>query len=110
MSDELILDGGDRELASALLDAIDNASDQNEIIWLVESRLPGAKRIAAIVPVDVAEEHERQIAAVLATPMGTAEHAHWAGGRGEGHRAFVQLMGENARSSMARESTNGQAG
>lgn len=50
-----------------LVDAIEAASDQGKITWLVDRN---GKRIAAVVPVDVAEEHERQIEAVLATAAG----------------------------------------
>jgi hypothetical protein len=58
--------GHDKELiADALYDAIDAASDQDTITWLTD----GGKRVAAIVPVDVAEREEATIAAVLATPL-----------------------------------------
>ena len=52
-------------VADELMDAIDLASDQDQMTWLVSD----GKRIAAIVPVDVAEAHERDIADVLATPV-----------------------------------------
>jgi hypothetical protein len=58
---ELITD----EYQARVSDAIDNASDQDKITWLTN----GAKRIAAIVPVDVAEYHEQMIAVVLRTPL-----------------------------------------
>ena len=52
---ELAIDGwlgGDGPVdATVLADAIDLASDQGEITWLTEK----GKRVAAIVPVDVAE-------------------------------------------------------
>jgi hypothetical protein len=48
------------ELARDLTDAIDLASDQNTISWVTA----GGKRIAAIVPVDVAEYHDQMISAV----------------------------------------------
>jgi hypothetical protein len=41
--------------------AVDAASSQDKITWLTE----GGKRIAAIVPVDVAEAHEADIRLVL---------------------------------------------
>lgn len=67
MSEELDL----RELTSdeyqaRISDAIDNASDQDKITWLTS----GTRRIAAIVPVDVAEYHEEMIASVMRTPVG----------------------------------------
>ncbi len=49
-----------------LLEAVEAASSQDGITWLTEN----GKRIAAIVPVDVAEAHEAAIARVLATLMG----------------------------------------
>lgn len=64
---EVIIDGSDRDLARALVDAIDNASDQDRITWLTTA---AGKRIAAIVPVDVAESHEQMIATVMRTPVG----------------------------------------
>lgn len=41
---------------SYLLDAVDNASDQDKMTWLVA----GDKRIAAIVPVDAGEREEKR--------------------------------------------------
>lgn len=52
-----------------LVDAIDNASDRDTATWLTDK----GKRIAAIVPVDVAEHDERMIADVLATEFGPGE-------------------------------------
>jgi hypothetical protein len=45
-----------------LFDAIDAASDQDRITWLTDRT---GKRLAAIVPVDVAEDHEQLVASVL---------------------------------------------
>ena len=45
-----------------LRDAIDNASDQDRITYLLSGR---GKRIAAIVPVEVAERHEAELDALL---------------------------------------------
>lgn len=52
-----------------LVDAVDAASDQDKITWLVDQ---DGRKIAAVVPVDVAEAHERQIAGVLQTGLSTA--------------------------------------
>lgn len=46
-------------------DAVEAASSQDRLTWLTDR----GRRIAAIVPVDVAEHHESTIAAVLATPV-----------------------------------------
>lgn len=48
-----------------VLDAVEAASSQDKITWLTDR----GRRVAAIVPVDVAEHHENTIAAVLATPV-----------------------------------------
>lgn len=50
----------------ALGAALDNASSQDKITWVMSD----GQRIAAIVPVDVAEYHEEMIRKVLATPVG----------------------------------------
>ena len=47
----------------ALMNAIEAASDQDQMTWLTEN----GKRVAAVVPVDVAEAHEQWMASVLAT-------------------------------------------
>lgn len=57
------------EYQARVTDAIDAASDQDRITWLADR----GKRIAAIVPVDVAEYHEQMIADVLATQFTRAE-------------------------------------
>jgi hypothetical protein len=59
---EVVLDGEDHDMAKRLLDAFDNASDQDKITWAVDGR---GRRVAAIVPVDVAEYHDQVIAGVL---------------------------------------------
>jgi hypothetical protein len=64
MADELDIDLN--EVGGRVLDAIDSASDQGKTTYL---RGANGKRIAAIVPVDVAEEHDQQIAEILATPL-----------------------------------------
>ncbi len=58
---------GDRreKLLENLEDAIDRASDQDGITWLTSR----GKRIAAIVPVDVAEHHLADMREVLSTPV-----------------------------------------
>lgn len=48
-----------------MLDAVEAASSQDRVTWLTDR----GRRIAAVVPVDVAEQHESTIAAVLATPV-----------------------------------------
>lgn len=58
------------ELASLLqpdelLDVVDLASDQDEGTWLTDA----GKRVAAIVPVDVAEAWEQATADLLAMPV-----------------------------------------
>lgn len=45
-----------------LHDTIDSASDQDRITWLTEA----GKRIAAVVPVEVAEYYEQMLAGTLA--------------------------------------------
>ena len=45
-----------------IADAIDLASDQDQMTWLTDAT---GKRIAAIVPVDVAESHEQMISGLL---------------------------------------------
>lgn len=50
-----------------LYDAIDAASGQDRITWLLNDE---GRRVAAIVPVDVAEAHEAMLARVLSTPVG----------------------------------------
>jgi hypothetical protein len=54
------------EYEARVADAIDLASDQDKITWLTV----GGKHIAAIVPVEVAEAHERMMAKVLAAQFG----------------------------------------
>ena len=44
-------ESGKRHARRKLIEAIDLASDQGQVTWLTD----GGKRIAAIVPVDVAE-------------------------------------------------------
>ena len=61
---ELDIDGDDfHQDAEA---AIDLASDQDRLTWLTSQ----GKRVAAIVPVEVAEAHERMINDVLSAPAG----------------------------------------
>lgn len=48
-----------------LRDAAESASSQDRITWLTDK----GQRIAAIVPVDVAEAHEAMIERVLSTPV-----------------------------------------
>ena len=82
------------EAAKKVQDAFDLASDHDRITYFLRQ-----KRIAAIVPVDVAEEHERQIEAAIAVLTGKAgqcldlpHEAHTlptgeeCGGVPEGHR------------------------
>jgi hypothetical protein len=52
-----------RESLEGLQDAIDNASDQDVITYIIG--LQGT-RIAAIVPVEVAEKYEADLSAVVA--------------------------------------------
>jgi hypothetical protein len=59
----------DEELAEEVQDAADLAGAQDRKTWLASS----GKRIAAIVPVDVAEYHEQMVADVLATEFGPGE-------------------------------------
>ena len=47
-------------------DAIDNASDRDRITWLVSE----GRRIAAIVPVEVAEHYTRMLSGVTERPAG----------------------------------------
>lgn len=49
-----------------LMDAVEGASSQDRITWLTER----GQRIAALVPVDVAEYHEEMINKVLSTKIG----------------------------------------
>jgi hypothetical protein len=42
-----------------MVDAIDSASDQNRMCWLTDG--PSGRRLAAIVPVDLAEVIERRL-------------------------------------------------
>lgn len=51
-----------------ILNAIDNASDQGRPTWLTDG---SGKRLAAIVPVDVLEAADRQLAEVMATAVGS---------------------------------------
>jgi hypothetical protein len=46
--------------------AFDSASDQGKCSWITG---PDGRRIAALVPVDVLEEHDRQLDRVLSTPL-----------------------------------------
>lgn len=55
----------EEDLAAALEDALVDASDQDQITYIMRS----GRRVAAVVPVDVAEEHDRKIAEVLRTPV-----------------------------------------
>jgi hypothetical protein len=48
-----------------LMEAIEAASSQDRTVWLTER----GQRIAALVPVDVAEYHEEMIRKVLSTPV-----------------------------------------
>jgi hypothetical protein len=54
------------ELAEEVCNAAEDASSRDRTIWLTDH----GQRIAAIVPVDVAEAHEAMIAKVLATKVG----------------------------------------
>lgn len=54
------------EVGDKMLDAIDLAADQGQKTWLLSAE---GERIAAIVPVDVAEEDDRRTAGVLQTPV-----------------------------------------
>jgi hypothetical protein len=54
MTNEIHIDSVERMYADELLDAIDLASDQDQMTWL----LSDGKRIAAIVPVSEAEAIE----------------------------------------------------
>jgi hypothetical protein len=60
------------EYQEHISDAIDAASDQDKITWLTD----GKKRIAAIVPVDVAEYHEQMIAGTLSTLVSPSSSPH----------------------------------
>jgi hypothetical protein len=53
------------EYQAKMADTIDLASDQAEGTWLLYE----GKRIAAVVPVDVAEWHEQMVANVLHAPL-----------------------------------------
>jgi hypothetical protein len=68
MSRELELDVGPvGQDYARLMNAVDAASSQDQITWLTEN----GKRVAAVVPVDVAEAHEAAIAEVLHTKIGS---------------------------------------
>lgn len=54
------------ELAEEVCNAAEDASSRDRIAWLTDH----GQRIAAIVPVDVAEGHEAMIERVLHTPVG----------------------------------------
>jgi hypothetical protein len=54
------------EYQDKMAEAIEAASSQDKTVWLTEN----GNRIAAIVPVDVAEYHEKMIADVLSTKVG----------------------------------------
>jgi hypothetical protein len=78
--------GGDGPVDATLLaDAIDIASDQGQITWLTETQRTHRKRIAAIVPVDLAEAAERFYAGEApcdACVAGVCTMPHpWKGGR-----------------------------
>lgn len=49
-----------------LLDAVEAASSSDTLTWLTDR----GRRVAAIVPVDVAEAHEAWLERVLHTPLG----------------------------------------
>jgi hypothetical protein len=59
----------DDESNGKIWNAFEAAASQDRITWLTED----GKRVAAIVPVDVAEAHEAMIADVLRTPVGKPE-------------------------------------
>jgi hypothetical protein len=62
MEDVDITEFADQD-TSQVINAIDAAASQNEITWLTED----GRRVAAVVPVDVAEAHEQWLANVLAS-------------------------------------------
>lgn len=66
MSKDLTLPTNLQDRVDALDDALDDASDQSQTTYVLDAL---GKRIAAIVPVDVAEKHEQDIAAVLKTQV-----------------------------------------
>jgi hypothetical protein len=49
------------EYQAQMTDAIDNAADQDNITWLVEK----GKRVAAVVPVDVAARYEEAMTVMV---------------------------------------------
>lgn len=62
---EISIRNGD-ELAEEVCNAAEGAGRCDRIAWLTEN----GQRIAAIVPVDVAEYHEAMMERVLSTPVG----------------------------------------
>jgi hypothetical protein len=67
MSEEIEITAGDGdELAEEVCNAVEAASSQDKITWVTDH----GQRVAAIVPVDVAEAHEQMIEKVLSTPVG----------------------------------------
>jgi hypothetical protein len=64
---ELRVDDHGNADPSEFIDAVDRASDQDGKTWITDGL---GTRLAAIVPVDVAEYHETMTRRVLATPAG----------------------------------------
>jgi hypothetical protein len=72
---ETLAGGSDAEgrALNDLMDAIDLASDQDQMTWLVRH---DGKRIAAIVPADVAQAAEEAVEDILEHQFGPAPLEH----------------------------------
>lgn len=66
MAGELRLDEFGNADPSELVDAVELASDQDQMTWVLDS---AGKRVAVIGTVDMGDMHERWLGAVLATPL-----------------------------------------
>jgi len=64
---ELRLDEYGNADPGEFIDATEAAASQDRWTWIVDA---DGKRVAAIVPVDVAEAHDAMVERVLATPVG----------------------------------------
>jgi hypothetical protein len=66
-SPELVTDANGRPDPDKFTDALDAASDQDRITWITD---PDGRRIAALVPAEVAQYHEDMLSRVLSEPRG----------------------------------------
>lgn len=64
---ELRIDQHGNVDAREFADAVEGAASQDRDTWVADAE---GRRIAAIVPVDVAEAHEKLVERVLSTPVG----------------------------------------